>query len=113
MAVTSSDVHTPGKTHKFVGICINREGCGLRARFILRNVIDQQGIEILYQLYDPALHKIEVLKLERRLDAELFYLRDALPEYSTFDVNMEAEILPEGESTKFARIFHIQCVKTI
>jgi len=30
------------------------------------------------------------------LDNKLFYLRDALPEYSTFDVNMEPEILPDG-----------------
>lgn len=29
-----------------------------------------------------------MLKLEKRLDENLMYLRDALPEYSTFDVNM-------------------------
>lgn len=48
-------------------------------------------------MYDPSIHKIEVLKLEKRLDDELLYLRDALPEYSTFDPKMQAEILPEGE----------------
>ncbi|XP_050307745.1 39S ribosomal protein L19, mitochondrial [Anthonomus grandis grandis] len=96
LAVTSSDPHTPGKTHRFVGICIKREGCGLRATFILRNIIDHQGIEIMYEMYDPTLHKVEVLKLEKRLDDELLYLRDALPEYCTFDVNMDPEILPEG-----------------
>lgn len=42
LAVTSSDKHTPGKTLRFTGICIKREGCGLRAQFILRNVIDNQ-----------------------------------------------------------------------
>lgn len=30
-----------------------------------------------------------MLKLEKRLDENLMYLRDALPEYSTFDVNMK------------------------
>lgn len=30
------------------------------------------------------------------MDDELLYLRNALPEYSTFDPNMETEILPEG-----------------
>ncbi|PNI38935.1 MRPL19 isoform 6, partial [Pan troglodytes] len=29
------------------------------------------------------------VKLEKRLDDSLLYLRDALPEYSTFDVNMK------------------------
>ena len=96
LAVTSSDRHSPGKLHRFVGICIKREGCGLRANFLLRNVIDHQGVEILYDMYDPTIKGIEVLRLEKRLDNELLYLRDALPEYSTFDPNMEIEILAEG-----------------
>lgn len=97
MAVTSSDPHSIGKTTRFLGICINRDRCGLRARFILRNVIDHQGIEVQYEMYDPSIQKIEVLRLEKRLDDNLFYLRDALPEYSTFDVDMEVELHPEGE----------------
>lgn len=97
LAINSSDHHTPGKTHRFVGICIKREGCGLRSKFIVRNVIDHQGVEIMYELYDPTIVKVEVLKLEKRLDNELLYLRDALPEYSTFDVDMETEVLPEGK----------------
>lgn len=96
LAVTASDPHTPGKFNRFVGICIQRGGCGLRAHFTLRNVIDHQGIEILYEMYDPTIKSIEVLRLEKRLDGELLYLRDALPEYSTFDPDMEMEILPEG-----------------
>ncbi|TMW52687.1 hypothetical protein DOY81_002210 [Sarcophaga bullata] len=98
LAVTSSDPHAAGKVSRFVGICILRERCGLRARFILRNVIDEQGVEVMYEMYDPTIQKIEVLRLEKRLDDHLLYLRDALPEYSTFDVNMEPEILEEGSS---------------
>ncbi|XP_060532059.1 large ribosomal subunit protein bL19m [Cylas formicarius] len=98
LAVYSADKHTPGKIQRFVGICIKRGGCGLRSFFIIRNVIDHQGVEIYYDMYDPTLHKVEVLKLEKRLDDELLYLRDALPEYSTFDVNMEAQILPDDAS---------------
>lgn len=98
MAVTSSDPHSIGKTTRFLGICINRDRGGLRSRFILRNVIDYQGMEIQYEMYDPTIQKVEVLRLEKRLDENLFYLRDALPEYSTFDINMEREVLREGES---------------
>lgn len=97
MAITSSDPHSIGKTTRFVGICINRDRCGLRARFILRNVIDHQGIEVQYEMYDPTIQKVEVLRLEKRLDENLYYLRDALPEYSTFDLNMDAEEHPEGQ----------------
>ncbi|XP_073987519.1 large ribosomal subunit protein bL19m-like isoform X2 [Rhodnius prolixus] len=96
MSVTSSNSHSSSKTNTFVGICIQRRGCGLRANFVLRNVVDNLGTEICYQMYDPTIVKIEVLRLEKRLDNELLYLRDALPEYSTFPFEMEPEILPEG-----------------
>lgn len=98
LRVTISDPHSPGKSNSFVGICIQRENTGLQSQFALRNVIDHQGIEVMYDLYDPAIQKIEVLKLEKRLDNKMIYLRDALPEYSTIDINMEPEILAEGGS---------------
>ncbi|XP_045484647.1 39S ribosomal protein L19, mitochondrial [Pieris rapae] len=96
LAVTISDPHAQGKTNRFVGICIERKGCGLRAEFTLRNVVDHQGVEVCYELYDPTIQTIQVLRLEKRLDDKLFYLRDALPEYSTFPIDMDPEILPEG-----------------
>lgn len=46
-------------------------------------------MEICYELYNPRIQKIEVLKLEKRLDDNLMYLRDALPEYSTVDPDMK------------------------
>ncbi|XP_063529506.1 large ribosomal subunit protein bL19m [Cydia strobilella] len=96
LAVTITDPHAQGKINRFVGICIDRKGCGLRAEFILRNVIDHQGIEVRYELYDPTIQNIQVLRLEKRLDDKLLYLRDALAEYSTFPTDMDLEILPEG-----------------
>ena len=93
MAVTVSDSCSPhpNKLSRFVGICIgkiqlklnftndlisaDRGGTGLRAWLILRNVIDGQGVEFMYNIYSPTVVKIEVLRLERRLDDELYYLR--------------------------------------
>jgi large subunit ribosomal protein L19 len=43
LGVTCSDQHALGKTTRFVGICIQRRNCGLRADFTLRNVVDNQG----------------------------------------------------------------------
>lgn len=43
MAVTISDPHSPGKTSRFVGLCIDRGGHGLKAFFVLRNVVDGLG----------------------------------------------------------------------
>ena len=50
----------------------------------------------MYHMYNPTLVKIEVLRLEKRLDDELYYLRDAPHEYSTVPFDMEPEIVPEG-----------------
>lgn len=97
MAVTTSDEHSVGKITRFVGICIDRGGTGLRSFFVLRNAIDNQGIEVQYELYDPTIQKIEVLLLEKRLDDKLLYLRDAPLEYSTFDEKMDVKHHPEGE----------------
>ncbi|PIK36393.1 putative 39S ribosomal protein L19, mitochondrial [Apostichopus japonicus] len=96
LAVTMADPHANGKTSRLVGICIERKNYGLGASFKLRNVIDGQGLEVLYELYSPLLHKLEVLKLEKRTDAHLLYLRDALPEYSTIDPDMIAIKHPPG-----------------
>ncbi|KAM9338905.1 large ribosomal subunit protein bL19m [Symphorus nematophorus] len=98
LAVTMADPNASGKTNRFVGICIQRGGKGLGATFILRNVIDNQGVEICYELYSPRIQKIEVLKLEKRLDDNLMYLRDALPDYSTVDLDMKpVPFSPTGE----------------
>lgn len=47
-------------------------------------------------MYNPTVLKIEVLKLERRLDQNLFYLRDALPEYSRVPLDMAQAPRPSG-----------------
>jgi large subunit ribosomal protein L19 len=96
MKVTVSDPHSQGKTNSFVGICTQREYTGLCTQITLRNVIDHQGIDVTYDIYDPLVQKIEVLKLEKRLDDRMLYLRDAMPEYSTVDMNMEPELHAEG-----------------
>jgi len=50
------------------------------------------GVEICYDLYNPTIQNITCLKLEKRLDDTLRYLRDAPPEYSTFPFDMPQEL---------------------
>ncbi|XP_054164007.1 39S ribosomal protein L19, mitochondrial-like [Oppia nitens] len=97
LAVTISDPYAPGKISKFVGICIERAGQGTDANFTLRNRADGQGVEIRYDLYNPTIREIQVLRLEKRLDPHLLYLRDALPEYSEVPFDMTPDPpLPSG-----------------
>lgn len=50
----------------------------------------------MYDIYNPTIQKIEVLKLEKRLDEDLGYLRDCPPEYSTIPFDFEPVVLPPG-----------------
>lgn len=47
---------------------------------------------------------IEVLKLEKRLDDNLMYLRDALPEYSTFSFDMKPVHLPQTQDVPINQV---------
>ncbi|KAK0426445.1 hypothetical protein QR680_009713 [Steinernema hermaphroditum] len=96
VAVTTSDSNLANRQNRFLGICIRREREGLQHQFTLRNVVDGLGVEVMYELYNPTILKIETIKLERRLDDDLSYLIDALPEYSTFDFNLEPIAHPAG-----------------
>lgn len=66
------------------------------ANFLRTAYMINLNLQVRYELYDPTVQNIQVLRLEKRLDDKLFYLRDALPEYSTFSFDMDPEILPEG-----------------
>lgn len=96
LAVTVSDKYAETKQSRFVGICIHRTGQLKNANFTLRNIIDGMGCEIRYDLYSPCILSIDVLKLEKRLDDSLLYLRDALPEYSTIPQDMKPVVVEDG-----------------
>lgn len=73
-------------------------------------------MEIIYELYNPTITKIEVLKLERRLDDNLAYLRDASPEYCTFPFDMEPVKLAPGSGVPLNTIqvnFYSSSIATI
>lgn len=55
------------------------------ATFSLSTVL---AVEIQYELYNPTIQSIEVLLLEKRLDRNLLYLRDAPLDESRFPFDM-------------------------
>lgn len=54
------------------------------------------GVEITYEMYNPLISNIEVLRLEKRLDSHLRYLRDAPLEHSRVSFDLVGIPLPEG-----------------
>ena len=89
LSVTRADPYSPSGQTKFVGICISKRNNGLGSTFILRNVMNGMGVEVMFELYSPALREIKVLKLERRRRAKLYYLRDKPLKFSTVNEKME------------------------
>ncbi len=55
------------------------------------------GVEITYDLYNPTIQSIEVLKLQKTEDDDLRYLRDSFPKYSEVPLDMEAVPLPKTD----------------
>lgn len=97
LSVTKADPYSPSGESTFAGICISRRKIKqLGSTFILRNVINGMGVEMMYELYSPALKEIKVLKLERRRRAKLYYLRDKPPKYSTVNEKMVPVKTPKG-----------------
>ena len=65
---------------------------------LIRNYLkDVGGVECMVDLYSPSVKEIEVLKLEKRLDDELYYLRDCDPKYCMVPIDMVAEKAPENK----------------
>ena len=89
ISVTRADPYSPSGETRFVGVCIARRNNGLGSTFILRNVMNGMGVEMMFELYSPALREIKVLKLERRRRAKLYYLRDKPLKFSIVSERME------------------------
>lgn len=97
VSVTKSDPYSPSGESTFAGICIaTRKSKQVGSTFLLRNIINGIGVEMMYELYSPAIKEIKVLKLERRRRAKLYYLRDKPLKYSTVNEKMEPIKTPKG-----------------
>jgi large subunit ribosomal protein L19 len=60
----------------FEGVCIKRQGGGIRETFTVRRVSYGVGVERTFPVHSPKLEKIEVLRLGKVRRAKLYYLRN-------------------------------------
>lgn len=60
----------------FEGIVISRRGTGTNASFLVRKVVQGEGIERVFPIHSPGLAKIVVKKRGRTRRAKLYYLRE-------------------------------------
>ncbi|HOK18555.1 MAG TPA: 50S ribosomal protein L19 [Caldisericia bacterium] len=60
----------------FEGICIARKGGGLKETFTVRKISFGVGVEKIFPLHSPSIHKIEVVRYGDVRRAKLYYLRE-------------------------------------
>ena len=78
---------------RFRGICIYKGHWqnSLGASFTLRNVIDNEPLEINFQLYSPLIQELKVLKHQKFKEHQLKYLRDYPPAFSFVSEKMKEQ----------------------
>ncbi len=75
------DVHTrilegdKERIQIFSGIVIARSGSGTREMFVVRRIVQGEGVERKFPLHSPRIAKIEVKRHGRVRRAKLYYLR--------------------------------------
>jgi len=60
----------------FKGICIRRQGSGIRETFTVRKVSFGIGVERTFPVHSPNIDHIDVLSRGKVRRAKLYYLRD-------------------------------------
>ena len=68
-----------GKTQRvqlFKGVCIRRQGSGIRETFTVRKVSFGIGVERTFPVHSPNIESIQVVRRGRVRRAKLYYLRD-------------------------------------
>lgn len=63
------------RTQVYQGICIKRQGAGMRETFTVRKQSFGVGVERTFPLYSPKIEKIDVLAIGDVRRAKLYYLR--------------------------------------
>lgn len=66
---------TQERSQAFEGVVIAKRNRGLNSSFIVRKISNGEGIERTFQLYAPAIEKIEVKRRGSVRRAKLYYLR--------------------------------------
>lgn len=78
------DVHTKilegekERTQKFTGTVIARSGSGTSEMFVVRKIVQGEGVERKFPLHSPRVAKVEVTRSSVVRRAKLYFLRDRI-----------------------------------
>jgi large subunit ribosomal protein L19 len=60
----------------FTGVVIARKGAGMRETFVVRRIVQSEGVERTFLVHSPKIAKVEVKRTGAVRRAKLYYLRD-------------------------------------
>jgi large subunit ribosomal protein L19 len=60
----------------FAGVVIARKGDGMRESFVVRRIVQGEGVERTFPVHSPRIAKVEVKRTGAVRRAKLYYLRD-------------------------------------
>lgn len=60
----------------FAGVVIARKGAGFRETFVVRRIVQGEGVERTFLVHSPKIAKVEVKRTGAVRRAKLYYLRD-------------------------------------
>jgi len=60
----------------FSGTVISRKGTGINTTFIVRRIVNNEGVERIFPLHSPKIEKLEVKRKSKVRRAKLYYLRE-------------------------------------
>ena len=78
----SVDVHTrivegdKERIQVFSGTVLAKKGCGINETFIVRRIVNNEGVERGFPLHSPFIAKVVVKRGGENRRAKLYYLRD-------------------------------------
>src|SRR3954471_16831769 len=64
------------RTQVFTGVVIARKGAGLRETFVVRRIVQGEGVERTFLVHSPKIAKVDVKRTGAVRRAKLYYLRD-------------------------------------
>lgn len=64
------------RVQPFNGVVIARRGCGMSENFIVRRIVNNEGVERIFPLHSPKVAGVEVVRSGHTRRAKLYYLRE-------------------------------------
>ena len=64
------------RVQAYEGVCIARNGGGLKESFTVRKISYGEGVERVFPVYSPMINSIKVVRRGKVRRAKLYYLRD-------------------------------------